>query len=144
MAAPARHSRDKQPSDLLPELTAPQKSDVWTQHEHVSPPLQAHAQQLVDEAGSPELARQAVNAAEHHPPARASSQDEFARRWGFRSYLELFEGSTLVRSAGGKSWRVTSVSGGGWIAWNETDLTAERTFATREEAVSQVPSQDAV
>jgi hypothetical protein len=117
------------------------KSAAWTQHEHVAPPLTAQAEQLICQAGSPNLARHALDAAE---PAGvgASRQDAFARRWGFTSYLELFEASTLVRSAAGKNWRIAALPHDGWIVWNETDLHVERTYVTREEAASQVPPQE--
>ncbi len=143
MASSSRQNKEKKSADLLPERSPPEKSADWTEHEHVSGPLQTHAQQLIDKAGSPGLARQAIESAQQHPPARASAQDEFARRWGFRSYLELFESSTLVHTAAGKNWRITAVPSGGWIAWNETDLQADRTYSTREEATSQVPPQNA-
>lgn len=116
----------------------------WTEHEHVAAPLHAHAQKLIDQAGSPGLARQAIRAAEQDAPARASTQDEFARRWGFRSYLELFEASTRVHAAEGKNWLATAVPDGGWIVWNDSDLRADATYATRDEATSQVPARDKV
>jgi len=144
MALPSGRNVEKKSSDLLPEQTASEKSEAWTEHEHVAAPIQTHAQKLIHTAGSPGLAKQAIDAAQKHPPARASAQDEFARRWGFRSYLELFESSTTVRTAAGKNWRVTAIPGGGWIAWNETDLYSDTTYATRDEAMSHVPSNDAV
>lgn len=113
----------------------------WVEHEHVAPPLEAQAEQLLKNAGSPGLAHQALRAAERHPPAVGTPQDEFARRWGFTSYLELFEASTLVRSAVGKNWRVVVAPQGGWIVWNETDFRADRTYPTREEAIAQIPAQ---
>jgi hypothetical protein len=143
MSTPSPRRKDKKSPDLT-ETSGAEKSDAWTQHEHVAQPLQSHAQQLIDKAGSPGLARQAIAAAEQHPPARASSQDEFARRWGFRSYLELFETSTHAGTASGKSWRITAIPAGGWIAWNETDLRADRIYATREDALAHVPAADAV
>jgi hypothetical protein len=54
----------------------------------------------------------------------------------------MFETSTLVRSAVGKNWRVAVVPRGGWIAWNETDFEADRSYPTREEAVAQIPAQE--
>jgi hypothetical protein len=113
----------------------------WVEHEHVAPPLEAQAGQLLKNAGSPGLAHQALDAAERHQPALGSPQDEFARQWGFTSYLELFEASTLVRSAVGKNWLVAVVPHGGWIVWNETDLHASRAFPTRDEAIAEIPAQ---
>jgi hypothetical protein len=69
-------------------------------------------------------------------------QEALSRRWGFASYLELFEASTLVRSAAGKNWRVAAVPHDGWIVWNEADFHADLAYPTREEALAQVPSQE--
>jgi hypothetical protein len=54
----------------------------------------------------------------------------------------LFEASTRVRAAAGKNWLVTAVPDGGWIVWNDSDLWADATYATRDEATSQVPARD--
>jgi len=35
----------------------------WHQHEHTTPVVQIHAEQLLDEAGSPELAKHAIDVA---------------------------------------------------------------------------------
>lgn len=143
MAVPSGQNVPRKSADQMPKQS-PAQTEAWSEHEHIAPPVQTHAQQLIEKAGSPGLARQAIDAADKHPPARASAQDEFARQWGFRSYLELFESSTAVRTAAGKNWHVTAIASGGWIVWNETDLYAASTFATRDEAMSKIPPHDAV
>jgi hypothetical protein len=117
----------------------------WSAHEHVSPVIQSQAQELIDATGSPELAKQALEAAQSEAERSAgdrliSEQDSFAKRWGFQSYLDLFEASSLVRSAAGKNWRLNVVAGG-WIVWNETDLAASKVFATKQDALAAVPSR---
>jgi hypothetical protein len=133
---------------VKPVTQAPGEAAAWTEHEHVAAPLQVDAQKLIDKAGSPGLAKQAIRAVEDasNAPASpsASSQDEFAQRWGFRSYLELFEASTGVRAAVGKNWLVTALADGGWIVWNDTDLRADTRYSTHSQAVAQVPGRDNV
>jgi hypothetical protein len=53
---------------------------------------------------------------------------------GFASFLELFEASTPVPTDSGRVWHITPTQGGKWIAWNEAELNALHTFASREEA----------
>jgi len=48
----------RQPSDRNPDSQRP--TEAWSRHEHLTPPVQSQAQQLLNEAGSPELARQAL------------------------------------------------------------------------------------
>ena len=131
----------KPANQAQPPRSTSRESAEWTEHEHVAPPLAHHAQKLIDEAGSPGLARQALDAAAKHAPIGDSRQDEFARRLGFRSYLDLFEASTLVRTAAGKNWRIGGVPGG-WIVWNEIDLAASEVFVTKVAALTQVPEHD--
>ena len=60
-------------------------AETWQEHEHVAPPVQNQAQKLLDEAGSPELAKHAVDAAAKTQPLPASAHDQFARQLGFAS-----------------------------------------------------------
>lgn len=117
----------------------------WKRHEHVAGPVQNQAQKLIDEAGSPGLAKEAINAAANQhaekpaPQASASAKDHFARNHGFQSYLDLFEASTTMAQCEGKNWFVTALPAGKWIMWNDQDLQAEQSFDTFEEACARVP-----
>src|SRR5438477_7832314 len=86
-------------------------------------PVEAQAHKLLAEAGSPELAKHAVDAVARDQAA-GSPGDKFAAQWGFDSYLSLFEASTPLASVGGKNWCVTSVGNSNWILWNDADLSA--------------------
>lgn len=107
----------------------------WKDHEQITAPLKAQAERLVQEAGSPERAKHAVDAAAESRPVAAADKDEFARRSGFTSYLSMFEESTKVGSWGDKNWFITPLAGGGgWIVWNDCELAASQIFATSDEA----------
>jgi hypothetical protein len=107
----------------------------WSAHEHTAPSVQNEAQKLVHHAGSPELAKHAVDeAAQSAASVSGSAHDQFARQWGFPSYLALFEASDPIASAGGKQWCVTAVAENGWILWNDDDLVAAGPYPTREAA----------
>jgi hypothetical protein len=147
-------------SAALGQAAADRKTDLadeWSRHEHVTPAVSTQAQKLIEAAGSPGLARHAVDAVVSEaanprvapadstpagPLTAASPQDALARQWGFRSYLEMFETSTLVRSAVGTSWRLIAVRDRGWIVWNEAEFAACGPFPTKNAAVGAVPSRD--
>ena len=118
----------------------PTSPEAWQEHEYVVPPVQIQAQKLLDEAGSPNLAKHAVDAAAKTQPLSASAHDQFARQLGFASYLSLFEASTPLRSAVGKQWFVTALRTDLWVVWNDSDLSTAGTYPTREAAGRAVPS----
>jgi hypothetical protein len=126
--------RTSKPSDA-------KTSEAWGEHEHVSPPVQMQAQKLLDEAGSPDLAKQAINAASAVSPATAgSAHDQFAQQLGFHSYLSLFEASTPAGSAEGRQWFITALKQDRWILWNDADLVAAGDYPTRDAAERGIPT----
>jgi hypothetical protein len=160
MAQPS-HQTDRSRSSAAsgPAPEGSRSAEAWKEHEHISGPVQDQAQKLIQSAGSPQLARQALEAAEREQaspvatsvgagaphaasrPHAESGKDQFARQHGFRSYLELFEASTSMSQSGGKNWFVTGLPSGKWICWNEQNLEANHTFSTFEEACACVPPQ---
>jgi hypothetical protein len=125
-----------------PKAASPSATE-WENHEHLTAPLQAHAEQLVKEAGSPELAKHAVDSAAASSNEPAPDKDAFARQSGFTSYLDLFEASTPAGTADGKNWFLTALPGGGWITWNDADLTANGPFDSPEDARGHLPPTSA-
>ena len=119
---------------MTAKRSSPTPPEAWQEHEHVAPPVQNQAQKLLDEAGSPELAKRAVDAAAKTQPLPVSAHDQFARQLGFASYLSLFEASTPIKSALGKQWLVTALRTDQWILWNDSDLIVAGTYPTREAA----------
>jgi hypothetical protein len=115
------------------------QSGGWTRHEHVAPAVANQARHLVEQSGSPELAKQAIDAASQPPPAAASDKDAFARRHGFMSYLEMFEASTVIHPADGKNWCVTALPAGKWALWNEQDLRIHSIHLSFDEARNSAP-----
>ena len=100
----------------------------------------SQAQSLIDAAGSPDQAKQAIDEAARNRASPPTTQEDFARRWGFASFLEMFEASKPVDSADQeRKWLLTALRGGKWLLWNEGDLPGEREFASREDALPRVP-----
>ena len=63
----------------------------------------------------------------------------FAKAMGFESFSELMEASRRVDSNDGKDWYLTALPNQTWGAWNDLQLLFERHFASREEALENVP-----
>jgi hypothetical protein len=148
-----------------------QASPEWHEQEQTAEPANVQAQRLLEETGSPELAKQAVDtvAARSQPghagtpshitpphtektnaraPERMANpgselKDRFAQELGYQSYLELFEGSTPVPTHDGKAWCVSNDNEGNWIAWNDQDLSIHRRGSSKEEAIAAVPRRGA-
>jgi hypothetical protein len=118
------------------ESSSAKNAERWSNHEHVTPAIQSEAQKLVDRAGTPELAKHAVDEAVQTAASAelGSAHDQFARQWGFPSYLAMFEASDPIVSAGGKQWCVTALAEDRWILWNDDDLVAAGPYPTREAA----------
>jgi hypothetical protein len=69
------------------------------------------------------------------------TKEDFARRWGFASFLEMFEASTPVGKADGKKkWLLTALRGGKFLLWNDGEIGAAQEFESREEALARIPA----
>ena len=101
----------------------------------------SQARELIDKAGSPDQAKQAVDAAAREQATAPLTKEDFARRWGFASFLEMFEASQpLAAAEGTKKWCVTALRGGKWLLWNDGDMEVAREFDSLEEAKRHVPT----
>ena len=109
-------------------------TEAWSQHEHIAPPVQSQAQQLLNEAGSPELARQALEEAARAQERGPSYLGGLAERWGFSSRHELLAASISIPSSQGELWWLTPIASQGWIAWTERDGTMSDILPTVERA----------
>jgi hypothetical protein len=123
-----------------------------------NPPLQAHiepptgsaptapipegaemqAQILIHQAGSPALAKDAVDGAAKREATPDFREDLFGQRFGFASRPELLAASTPLTAADGTSWWTTAIAGNRWIVWNQEDMSASKTYATVHEARSSI------
>lgn len=121
---------------MIPE---PDKTSAdWQQHEHVSVPTQAQAQKLLDEAGSPEIAKHAVDEAAKErsegPTREEERKKEIVRESGFASWEMVKALSTILVASDGLTWWITPHRQTGWMLWNQHDAQAPKLFASLEEA----------
>lgn len=123
----------------------------WGDHEHVSESVKADAQRLVEQVGSVDLAKQAVDSvgqvsANPADPLKSleksDRQQNFFHSLGFESRDELFQRSASTPSNDGKHWYETELNDGSWVVWNDEQLQADRHFASRDEALASVPHDD--
>ena len=93
------------------------------------------AQKLIEQTGSPDQAKQAVDAAAREQASPPITKEDFARRWGFASFLEMFEASKPLGPAEeNEKWCVTALRGGKWLLWNDADMNSAREYDSLEEA----------
>jgi hypothetical protein len=72
-------------------------------------------------------------------PAPPLTKQNFARRWGFASFLEMFEASRPVGNAGGKKkWLLTALRGGKLLCWNDGEIGSAQEVESREEALARI------
>jgi hypothetical protein len=111
-------------------------SESWQQHEHLSAQLELDALRLLADAGTPELAKFAIDSVEQQQHDQLRT--EFAEALGFSSYRDLLAASAGIATADEKLWFVTPLADGQWIGWNFFEITANVKHATREAAIAHV------
>lgn len=119
----------------------------WTGHEHVTENVRHQAQKLIDEIGSVDLAKQAVEAVGDvttlaNEATQQEGQVRLANSLGFNTVEELWQASSSVPANDGKNWYITKVGDSSWAVWNDQQFQAERHFSDRDEALASVPHED--
>jgi hypothetical protein len=117
---------------------------------HIDPPVgsaskapipegvEMQAQTLIHQAGSPALAKDAVDGAAERETIPDFREDQFGQRFGFASRPELLAASTPLTAADGTAWWTTAIEGNRWIVWNQEDMSAAKTYATVQEARNSI------
>jgi hypothetical protein len=100
--------------------------------------VEMQAQSLIHQAGSPGLAKSAVDEAAAREAIPDFREDHFGRRFGFESRPELLAASTPLTAADGTCSWTTAIKGDRWIVWNQQDMSAAKTYSTVEEARNSV------
>jgi hypothetical protein len=123
----------------------PADTEDWHLHEHVADSAKVRAQALVDQVGSVDLAKQAVEAvgrAVVHLASDTSSGDTLDQILGFACREELERASSPIESNDGKTWFLTQLPDCAWAVWNTQQRLSERQFNSREEAIASIPRED--
>ena len=111
----------------------------------MSPELtHGQAQQLIESAGSADLAKHAIEVVEQQAAGARSSevesppelQTKLARALGYTSYLDLVESSKQAGAEGEQHWLVTAVSDGSWALWNDTEFEIKHYFDSQQAALA--------
>jgi hypothetical protein len=100
--------------------------------------VEMQAQTLIHQAGSPALAKDAVDGAAEREAIPDFREDHFGRRFGFASRPELLAASTPLVAADGTPWWTTVIAGNRWIVWNQQDMSVSKTYATLQEARNSI------
>lgn len=135
----AQNQRQKQTSSSPPSTrtlgdpAAHQAADAeWKEHEHVAPAVQVEAEKLVERAGSPELAKQAIDEVSQQEERLASQREELARQHGFPSLEAMLASSIRIAAPDGSAWWATEIQHEGWMVWNDRERAVKRRFPTLE------------
>jgi hypothetical protein len=128
------------PNERRPE---PPATEQWREHEHQAPAADLRAAQLLQETGSPELAKHAVDQAEApadepiHAPDVAE-QDAAAREFGYDSFAALVKDAVSFPVDRGPGLMVCELIDGRWIRFDRESWPKHEIFRSREEAMKPV------
>jgi len=100
--------------------------------------VEMQAQMLIHQAGSIELAKNAVDGAAERETIPDFREDTFAQRFGFASRPALLAASTPLTAADGTPWWTTAIADNGWVVWNQHDMSASKTYSSLQEARNSV------
>jgi hypothetical protein len=132
-------------SNKSPELQPAAESNDWQHHEHIADSAKAHAQQLVDELGSVDLAKHAIETVGEVPKTDSSQperQTQLCQALNFENIEDLRAHSSPVESNDGKHWFTTELADHSWTVWRDEEFRTDRHFATRAEALASVPHDE--
>ncbi len=142
---------DRPAFNVSPPASEPLSPD-WLNHEHIAELTHGQAQQLIESAGSADLAKhaieivdqQAANARPSEVESPPEAQTKLARLLGYTSYLDLVESSKQAGTDGDRHWLVTAVADGSWALWNDSDLAVEQQFDSQQAALTAVGASTSV
>jgi hypothetical protein len=96
--------------------------------------VEMQAQKLLHEAGSPKLAKHAVDSVAQRETIPDFRQDMLAQRLGFKSRADMLAASTPVTAVDGAAWWATALGEHRWTVWSDDDMTTARSFDSLEDA----------
>ena len=97
--------------------------------------IEAEAQRLLHDAGSPQLAKHAIDTAARRETIPDFRQDTLAQKLGFKSREEMLSASKPITATDGTVWWAThSPKDDRWSLWNEDIIDTDNTFGSLEEA----------
>ena len=128
------------PNERRPE---PPAAEQWREHEHQAPAADLRAAQLLQETGSPELAKHAVDQAQApaDEPTRApdvAEQDAAARQFDFESFDALVKDAFAFPVDRGPGLMICELKDGRWIRFDRESWPKHEIFRSREEAMKPV------
>jgi hypothetical protein len=103
--------------------------------------LKQREDSLIQEAGSPEGAKRAIDSTASADRSSDFLMDQFAIRWGFPTHRALMEASTTVTGPTGVEWWATQTRNGRWIVWNSRDTSATHLFGSLAEAEQSIHAE---
>ena len=143
---PSRPNVDDQlPRQVQGRRPAPPAAEQWREHEHQAPVADLQAKQLLQETGSAELAKHAVDQAQSQtetPVAMPSvgDRDAAAKPFGYDSFEALVNDAFAFPVDRGPGLMVCELKDGRWIRFDRESWPKHEIFRSREEAMKPVAS----
>jgi hypothetical protein len=143
---PLRPGTDpKSPAEPKGQRPATPPAEQWREHEHQAPAADLQAKQLLQETGSPELAKHAVDQAQAQadmptPPPTEADQDAAARQFGYDSFAALIKDSVAFPVERGDGLMVCELKDGRWIRFDRGSWPQHEIFRSRDEAMRPIAS----
>jgi hypothetical protein len=96
--------------------------------------VQIEAENLLDQAGSPALAKQAIDVAAQRKRESKAHEERLAEEWGFSSRGQLLAASVTITAEDGATWWATSIDDHRWYVWNEQHHSPPAEYESLEKA----------
>ena len=130
-------------ADATGQRPGPPPAEKWREHEHQASAADLQAQQLLQETGSPELAKHAVDQAQADAgkstaPPTPADQDAAARQFGYESFGALIEDSVPFPVERGNTLMVCELKDGRWIRFDRESWPKHEIFRSRDEAMRPI------
>jgi hypothetical protein len=96
--------------------------------------IEHQAQRFIHEAGTPDKAKQVIDAVVDRETKSDFLEDTFAARWGFASRAALMAASMPLFDSEQSNWWATQIPDSRWIVWSHDDLSAKTAFPSLDAA----------
>jgi hypothetical protein len=107
--------------------------------EYIADVLSKEAMNLVREAGSAEIAKQAIKTAQYaRESLPAAAKEELAHDLGYKSTRRMMEQTEIVALPTGSYMHLTIDSDGFWVAWNDKPNYDLQRFNSRQHALTSL------
>ena len=109
------------------------------EHGHIAAIVNKEARHLIQLAGSPELAKRAIDViSESEERMRSAMNEELAKDLGYLSVSQMMKQTEVISLPNGSHVHLTTDSDGFWVAWSDKPYYDFQRFESRKQALSSL------